>query len=177
MPRSKRLKVTMAIAAVAVGAAIWAGLFRTSPPPPIPPVVDAQGNAVNGSQVSLEQVELGGVGQWILIRAQDPVKPVLLILHGGPGGAQLPWVDLFQPVALEENFTVVHWDQRGAGKPFHAELTMEDLQVGDFVADTLELTDLLRDRFDQDKIFLTGHSWGSALGFLTLMENSEPFHA
>ena len=111
----------------------------------IPPVLDAAGNEVPGSLASLEKVTLGGVDQWILIRAQDTSKPVLLILHGGPGGSQMPWVDLFQPAELEENFVVVQWDQRGAGKSFHADLTVDDLQVDDFVADTLELTNMLRD--------------------------------
>jgi D-alanyl-D-alanine carboxypeptidase len=143
----------------------------------IPPVVDADSNEIVDGLASLEKVKLGGVDQWILIRAQDASKPVLLILHGGPGGAQMPWVDLFQPAELEKNFVVVQWDQRGAGKSFDPELTADDLQVEDYVSDTLELTDMLRTRFGQEKIFLTGHSWGSALGFLTLMENSEPFHA
>jgi len=102
---------------------------------------------------------------------------VLLFLYGGPGGAVMPWVDLFQPSQLEANFVVVHWDQRGAGKSYDQSLKAEDLSFDNFVSDTLELTDLLRERFDQDKIFLSGISWCSAPGFLTLMENSDPFHA
>lgn len=143
----------------------------------IPAVLDASGNEVPGSLASLEMVTLGGVDQWILIRAQDTTKPVLLILHGGPGGSQMPWVDLFQPPALEENFVVVHWDQRGAAKSFNPDLTAEDLQVENYISDTLELTDILRARFNQDKIFLHGHSWGSALGFMTIAKNSAPYHA
>ena len=143
----------------------------------IPPVIDVDGYVVPGSLASLEKVTLGGVDQWILIRAQDPTKPVLLVLHGGPGAPMTPWVDVFQPLALEENFVVVHWDQRGAGKSFDPGLRPEDLKIENFVGDTLELTNLLRERFSQDKIFLTGISWGSALGFVTLMENSDPFHA
>ena len=49
--------------------------------------------------------------------------------------------------------------------------------LSNFVNDTLQLTDILRERFDQDKIFLWGHSWGSGLGFETLRVNAEPFHA
>lgn len=41
----------------------------------------------------------------------------------------------------------------------------------------MQLTDLLCERFNQDTIFLWGHSWGSGLGFETLKENSEPYHA
>ncbi|MCH8963183.1 MAG: hypothetical protein IH820_18185, partial [Bacteroidetes bacterium] len=68
----------------------------------IPPVLDLDGYVVPGSLASLEKVTLGGVDQWILIRAQDPTKPILLVLHGGPGAPMTPWVDVFQPVALEE---------------------------------------------------------------------------
>ncbi|MCP4308949.1 MAG: alpha/beta hydrolase [bacterium] len=143
----------------------------------IPPVVDRAGDMVPGSIASLERVMLGGVEQSILIRGQDPGNPVLLYLHGGPGGAVIPWVDLFHKPLLEENFVVVHWDQRGAGKSYNADLTVDDVRPEKFVADTLELTDLLRARFSQDKIFLTGQSWGSALGFLTIAEDSAPFHA
>jgi pimeloyl-ACP methyl ester carboxylesterase len=78
---------------------------------------------------------------------------------------------------LERNFVLVHWDQRGAGKSFCRPLTPEDMHLEDFVSDTLELTDILRERFDQDKILLWGHSWGSGLGFETLRVNTEPCYA
>jgi pimeloyl-ACP methyl ester carboxylesterase len=143
----------------------------------LPPVVDSTGNEISGSLTSLEKITLGGVEQSILIRAQDETKPVLLYLHGGPGGSVMPWVDLFHTPLLEENFVVVHWDQRGAGKSYNADLTIEDLRPEKFVADTLELSNLLRARFNQDKIFLTGQSWGSALGFMVIKEDSSSFHA
>jgi pimeloyl-ACP methyl ester carboxylesterase len=143
----------------------------------LPPVLDAQGQEVPGSIVSLERVTLGGIEQTILIRTQDSSLPVLLFLHGGPGGAIIPWVDFFHTPLLEENFTVVHWDQRGAGSSFSSDLTVEDLSPALLVADTLELTDLLRERFGQEQIFLAGQSWGSALGFMTIAEDSSPFLA
>lgn len=171
------LKLIALTVAIAVGTAPWTFAAAEETIADLPPVIDEAGNIVPGGFASLEKVALGGVDQWILIRAQDTAKPVLLILHGGPGGSLMPWVDLFQPTALEENFVVVHWDQRGAAKSFDPDLTADDLQVENYVADTLELTDILRNRFDQDKIFLHGHSWGSALGFMTIAENSEPYHA
>ena len=64
---------------------------------------------------SLEQVELGGVQQWISIRAADPHAPVLLFLHGGPGSASLAKLRQQTP-ELEQHFVVVNWDQPGAGK-------------------------------------------------------------
>ena len=142
-----------------------------------PPITDAEGKVIPGSIASLENITLGGIEQWILIRGKDTSKPLLLWLHGGPGFSYMPWVELFQTRQLEANFVVVQWDQRGAGKSFSQSLSAEDLQVEKFISDTLELTNMLRERFNQEKIFLFGHSWGSALGFLTIMENSEPYYA
>ena len=39
---------------------------------------------------SLEKVTLGGLDQWLLIRAEDRSNPVLLWLHGGPGSPTMP---------------------------------------------------------------------------------------
>ena len=108
----------------------------------------------------------------------DAGNPVLLFLHGGPGLPSSPWVSWnnFQ-AELEAHFVVVHWDQRGAGKSFSETLTPEDMRLENFVSDTLELTDMLRQHFGQDKIFLWGHSWGSGLGFEVLRVNAEPYYA
>jgi len=143
----------------------------------LPPVLDQAGNIVPDGLVSLERVTLGGVEQTILIRGASADLPVLLFLHGGPGGALIPWVEFFHTPLLEENFTVVHWDQRGAGSSFNTDLTVEDITPELMIADTLELSNILRERFGRDQIFLAGQSWGSALGFMTIAEDSSPFLA
>lgn len=143
----------------------------------IPPIVDVDGNNVVDGLASLEEVKLGGFEQSILIRTQDISNPVLLVLHGGPGATMMPFIEYIQPSVLEKNFTVVHWDQRGAGKSYDPSLTLADLSSEHLVSDALELTNILRQRFKQDKIFLTGQSWGSALGFLVIRQDTSPYHA
>ena len=60
-------------------------------------------------------ITIGDIEQWITIRGEDRSNPVLLFLHGGPGDVTNPWSFLFF-APWEESFTVVQWDQRGAGR-------------------------------------------------------------
>jgi proline iminopeptidase len=64
-----------------------------------------------------ETVHIGGIEQFVSIRGRDRRNPVLLILHGGPGFPELA-LAWWNTRALEEYFTVVHWDQRGSGKTY-----------------------------------------------------------
>jgi hypothetical protein len=60
-------------------------------------------------------VPVGGGEQYISIRGEDRANPVILFLHGGPGDATNPWGYLAFRSWLK-HFTVVQWDQRGAGR-------------------------------------------------------------
>jgi pimeloyl-ACP methyl ester carboxylesterase len=124
---------------------------------------------------SLEKVSIGGVTQWILIRGHDKSKPLLLFLHGGPG---FPLMPFFHPNTLvEKEFIIVHWDQRGAGKSYSSTLPEESIKIEQFIADTHELIQILRQRFGVPRIYLVGHSWGSILGMLTINRYPELFYA
>jgi pimeloyl-ACP methyl ester carboxylesterase len=63
---------------------------------------------------TLEAIPIGGVTQWIRIRSHDPANPVLLLIQQGPGLPMINEVRTFErTLHLEEQFTVVYWDQRG----------------------------------------------------------------
>jgi len=124
----------------------------------------------------LLSLEIGGMDQWILIRGEDQSNPVLLWLHGGPGSAQMPVHRAFNK-ELEREFIVVHWDQRGAGKSNHNEFRVETMTLDRFVEDAHELTIYLKERFNKEKIFLLGHSWGTQFGILTVERFPEDYHA
>lgn len=84
-------------------------------------------NSVGGID-SLEKVVLGDAEQWISIRGVDDSNPVLLYLHGGPGGSALPALRHYNH-ELEQYFTVVNWDQRGAGKSYSADIPEDSFNI------------------------------------------------
>lgn len=126
-----------------------------------PPIVDEMGNEVEGSIALLEQVELNGSKQWITIRGTDDSKPVLLFLAGGPGGSQIVETRNYLK-ELEEDLVVVNWEQPGSGKSFGA-VDQDDLSKERYIEDAHALTKYLKDYFNEEKIFVMGQSWGTAL--------------
>lgn len=124
---------------------------------------------------SLENIRLGGVDQWVLIRGHDARKPVMLFLHGGPGFPEMPFSHL--SAELEKDFVVVQWDQRGAGNSYSILGAKPEMTVEHFISDTRELTEWLRQRLSVEKIYLVAHSWGSMFGALTVSRYPELFHA
>ena len=128
-----------------------------------------------GSIASLEKVRINGSDQWIEIRAWSPDKPVLLSIAGGPGQSDLA---LSRPTlgTLAKDFVVVSWDQRGIGKSY-ASFDPKTLTTKQAVADTIALTNYLRKRFDERKIYLFGESGGSVIGVLAVQQHPELYHA
>jgi pimeloyl-ACP methyl ester carboxylesterase len=145
-------------------------------PASTPPILGPDGQPVPGSIAELTSVRLGGKDQAILIRAASPHKPVLLYLSGGPGQSDLGWSRVFFS-ELTQHFVVVGWDQRGAGKSYAALDPTSTWTLEQAVSDTVELTNYLRARFDEEKIYLMGESWGSVLGVLAVQRHPEFYHA
>ncbi len=121
------------------------------------------------------QVELNGSRQWVSIRGADVDNPVLLFLAGGPGGSQLATAR-YALGGLEDHFVVVDWEQPGAGKSFGA-VKRSTLTPERYIEDAHALTLLLRERFGEEKIYVLGESWGSALGIMLVQRYPELFHA
>lgn len=140
-----------------------------------PPITDEDGNVIPGSIATLESVELNGSTQWMTIRGHTEDLPVLLFLSGGPGGSELAMTRRYLP-ELEEHFIVVNWDQPGVGKSYNA-VPQDQLTPERFVEDGHALTLYLRERFDEDKIYIFGESWGSILGVWLVQQHPELYHA
>lgn len=122
-------------------------------------------------------VRVGGIDQWISIRGEDRSNPVLLLVHGGPGDATslYGWA-LLRP--WFKHYTVVQWDQRGAGKTYGRNgPATPDLTLSRIVHDGIELTDSLRITLKTRKLILVGHSFGSIVGLEMVRARPDLFSA
>ena len=155
---------------------ILAGVLFAISPGKINPLVDENGKVVAGSLSEKVFVKINGIQQGMFIQSKDPTNPVLLFLHGGPGMPEFFLTEQY-PTGLENMFTMVWWDQRGAGLSFNASIPAESMTVDQYIADTIAVTNYLRSRFNQEKIYLMAQSGGSFFGIQVAQRAPELYHA
>jgi pimeloyl-ACP methyl ester carboxylesterase len=123
-------------------------------------------------------ITIGGIEQWVTIRGEDRNNPVLLLLHGGPGDVTNPWsFAFFAP--WEKSFTVVQWDQRGAGRTLRksGHAVASTMTVDRMTKDGIELAEYLRKHLGKDKITVVAHSFGTILGLGMVRARPDLFYA
>ncbi|WP_029911835.1 alpha/beta fold hydrolase [Caulobacter sp. UNC358MFTsu5.1] len=124
-------------------------------------------------------VEIGGIKQWVSVRGRHADAPLLLFIHGGPGFTSIP-SSYYYMRDWREYFTVVQWDQRGAGKTFAAndpKALGPTMTVARMVDDAEEMVAYLRKTYGPRKIILVGHSWGSIVGVKLAQRRPDWFYA
>ncbi|EXF26124.1 peptidase [Nesterenkonia sp. AN1] len=158
-----------------VGVAVLALAALIARPASTAPILDTDGDPAAGSIAELVTISVGGSEQTLMIRGASAENPLLLHLAGGPGGTDLGAMRL--DPSLEEDFLVATWDQPGTGKSYSAIDPVQDMTLQRVTQDTLEVTEYLRDRFNQDRIVLTGQSWGTLPGVLAVQQHPERYRA
>lgn len=118
--------------------------------------------------------DIGGVAQWVQIRGLRRANPVIILVHGGPGFAMSPLARVFRP--WEAEFTVVHWDQRDAGRTFSRN-GPQPISIDLVARDGLEVAEHVRRKLPGAPVILLGHSWGSAVGLEMIHRRPELFAA
>ncbi len=153
----------MGVIIVLVSALGLTGLLLWWSPGTTQPLMDADGHHRLPESISQKlSVPINGVQQGMVIRGEDTANPVLLWVHGGPGMPDYPLTQQY-PTDLTGLFTVVWWDQRGAALSYDSDIPADTMTIEQFIDDTLTVTDYLRERFNEDKIYILGHSWGSLI--------------
>lgn len=129
-------------------------------------------------------IQLNGIEQWVTING-DRSKPAILFLHGGPGSVASPYSETMYK-GWEDDFVIVQWDQRGAGKTYgrHAPkdltpayLKANPLTLEQMAEDGIALAEYLCRHLGKQKIILFGTSWGSALGVTIATKRPDLFYA
>jgi pimeloyl-ACP methyl ester carboxylesterase len=157
-----------------------APLVFADPPPAARSIIGQTRKIVSPNGIEeLKAVDIGGIRQWLSIRGRDRRNPILLVLHGGPGSPTMPEAYTFQS-PWEDYFTVVEWDQRGAGKTYGANDTKTlaaSMTVEQMTHDAEDVVRYLRKTYGKQKVFVLGHSWGSVLGLRLAQEHPEWLYA
>lgn len=105
-------------------------------------------------------VPVRGEPQWVTLRGADVGQPPLLILTG-PGVAFSRMAPFFAP--WEAAFTLVQWDQPGAGASF-ARNGAASLSLDRLAADAEVVAEIALARLAAPKLLVLGISGGSILG-------------
>ena len=118
-----------------------------------------------GSIAKLFELDVNGDGQYLLVRGVDREQPVMLFVHGGPGMPAMYLAHDFQR-DLEQEFIVVHWDQRASGKSYRRTADQAQLSTSSLLSDMDVVVDYLRGSLGAQRLWIVGHSHGSYLGAL-----------
>jgi pimeloyl-ACP methyl ester carboxylesterase len=121
-------------------------------------------------------IKLGGEDQYVEITGASDKNPVLLFLHGGPGWPQTPHLRYFNS-DLTKSVILIAWEQSGCGKSYMNNPNPKNLTLDQIVKDAHELTQILKKKFKQNKIYLAGFSWGSIVGLKLLEKYPEDYSA
>jgi proline iminopeptidase len=153
------LKITAAMGLIISAVLLITSRTRTRP------FSNDKGEKTKGSVAEEVYLNLGGAKQWVLLRGVSVKNPVLVLLHGGPGGSIANGLFRYYNNELEKHFVVVYWEQRGSGRS-NNNISADSMTPDQFISDMHELIGYLKNRFDKDNVYIMGESWGSLLGTL-----------
>lgn len=142
----------------------------------IPQFYDDNGEQLPNSISEKCYLEVDGVQLGMILLAKDMSNPVLLICGGGPGIPEYLLESIY-PSKLADEFTVCYFEYRGTGLSYDSNINISDMTTERYVTDIVEVTNYLRDRFSQEKIYILGHSFGSYVAIKTVQQYPEYYYA
>ncbi len=142
----------------------------------VTPFLDENGNIIENSIAEKTFITIEDASIGLVIRGVSMDNPVLLFLGGGPGIPQY-WLAYQYPTELEQHFTVCYLSYRGTALSYDSSISLDSLTLRRYLDDTTVVTNYLRNRFSQDKIYLMGHSFGTSIGIQAAYEHPEYYNA
>lgn len=125
-----------------------------------------------------EKTSIGSDGNrlGLILLSDNTDNPVLLVCGGGPGIPQY-LLESFYPSVLPEYFTVCYFDYRGTGLSYDSSIDPDKMTPDRYIDDVLLVTDYLKERFDKEKIYIMGHSFGTYIALNTVDRYPENYNA
>lgn len=152
------------------------GVLLLMSPGQIRQFTSKNGKEIKGSMAEKCFIKINGVTMGMIIKSKDISNPVLLFVHGGPGMPEYFLTEKYPP-GLEDYFTVVYWEQRGVGLSYSKKIDNSTISVAQYIEDTIAVTNYLQKRFNQDKIYLMAHSWGTYFSIQAVQQSPQLYHA
>lgn len=142
----------------------------------VQPFLDKEGNIVEGSISEKLFLDVNDTTLGMFLMAKDETKPVLLFLGGGPGLPEY-FLEKEYPTGLEEEFVVCYLEYRGTSLSFDSKMDVETMTTEQYIDDVVAVSNYLRERFGQEKIYVMAHSFGTYIGLKTVYMYPELYHA
>ena len=118
-----------------------------------------------------EYVTINGVEHYLLHYKTKKEAPVLIFIHGGPGQSEAMIAYIVEEYT-SRNYNIVYYDQRGAGKTYlKNKKARPDTEI--LKEDLLGIVLYVKKAYQNEKVGLIGHSWGSVLGSMFALEHPE----
>ncbi len=121
-------------------------------------------------------LEIDGAKIGLILLSDNTDAPVLLVCGGGPGIPQYLMESLY-PSVLPAFFTVCYFDYRGTGLSYDKDTDPDNMTTDRYIEDALRVTDYLKERFDQEKIYIMGHSFGTYIALNLVDQHPENYTA
>lgn len=142
----------------------------------LPALLDENGDKLENSIAEKCYVDIGGCNAGLTILSENKNNPVLLVCGGGPGIPEY-LLEYMYPSTLPEYFTVCYFDYRGTGLSYDKNTIADDMTTARYLEDVQTITDYLRERFSQEKIYIMGHSFGTYIALNTVKDHPEKYEA
>ena len=131
----------------------------------------------NGDEICEKTfLDINGTKLGMVIKGSSKDKPVMLLMGGGPGIPEY-WLEYEYPTGLDEDFIVCYPCYRGTALSYDPDIPKETVSNEQYLDDADKITDYLRERFGQNKIWLMGHSFGTKIALQMADRHPEKYEA
>lgn len=176
MKRKRVKKMVLGLIVAAVGLLVFVMVLFPPSRGKLPQFYDENGEILRNSIAEKCELEVENGSVRMIVLAKDITNPVLLICGGGPGIPEY-LLERMYPTNLADQFVVCYLEYRGTGLSYDADIKVADMTTETYVSDILSVTDYLKERFLQEKIYILGHSFGSYVAIKTVQQYPESYYA